>query len=96
MDFEKILDFSISGGGDCQTVALSTTSAQSAQLDAGIYLLALDTAAFVRQGVSPTALSNGTDQYIPAGVYRIRVTEGNKLAIILGAGTGNAYLAPGV
>lgn len=88
-------------GGQSSSVAISTTSAQSAALSfpaaqAGYVLVTTDTNCFVRQGTNPTALSNGTDQILLANqTYRCWVNSGNKLAFITASGTGTVYLTPG-
>ncbi len=83
-------------GGLSQAVALSTTSAQTAVLNCNYVLVELTAAGFYRQGANPTALSDGTDQYLAANVkYRVNITPGNKLAFKLATGTGTAYVTPG-
>lgn len=92
-------------GGLSQTVAVSTTSAQSAAIGAAndgsgprSVLFYSDVAVFFRQGSNPTALSNGTDTLLPASVL-LRVTgiiPGNKLAFKTSSGTGTVYLTPDI
>jgi hypothetical protein len=92
-------------GGQSQKVALSTTSAQTAAvstptgLPVGVpikCLLTLDAAGFIRKGADPTAVSDGTDQYVPANTpFRVELMAGEKVAAILGTGTGNMYFTPG-
>lgn len=84
-------------GGISQQVALTTASAQSTAITGSKTLYVVSTAAcFVRQGANPTALADGTDQYIPANTP-MRLTgfvSGNKIAAILPTGTGTLYITP--
>lgn len=88
-------------GGQSSTLAISTTSAQSAAFafpaaPAGYVLITVDVNCFVRQGTNPTALSDGTDQILLANnTYRAFVNNGNKLAFKTASGTGNVYMTPG-
>lgn len=88
-------------GGQSSKISISTSSAQSAtftfpNMPQGYVLITPDVPCFVRQGVNPTAVSDGTDQYLPANtIYRAFVNSGNKLAFITASGTGNVYLTPG-
>jgi hypothetical protein len=97
--FEHSLN--ILSGDQSSSLAISTTSAQSAAFAfdaalAGYVLITVDANCFVRQGTDPTALSNGTDQILLANqTYRCWVNSGNKLAFITASGTGTAYMTPG-
>lgn len=99
MSHVQELSFTASLGGTSQKVAFSATSAASTELGSGTggsmtVLVTTDLDCFVRQGTNPTALSDGTDQFITANaIYRISVQRGNKLAFI-GAAAGNAYITP--
>lgn len=98
------VSMAVLSGGQSSKVALTTASAQGpvvtqpATLPAGCAVpctLVLDAAGFVRKGTNPTALSDGTDQYLVANFpYRIELMAGERLAIILASGTGNAYFTP--
>lgn len=94
-DFEYSM--SARSGGQSQAVSMTTTSAQSSEIKADWAVVTPDTACFFRRGSNPTALSNGTDQYLAAGAaYRINgLNEGDKLAFILASGTGTVYITPG-
>lgn len=83
-------------GGESQKVAMSIVSAQTAVLTQTSYLVSVDATCFVRTSANPTALSDGTDQVLLAGtVHRIvPILPGNKIAFIMNAGTGTAYLTP--
>jgi hypothetical protein len=106
MSYVRELSFVASQGGTSQKVAVTTSNTQSTALSrrdeigqtADVYVLVTpDVACFFRQGSNPTAVSDGTDQYLAATVtYRVRVTGGNKLAFITGTGSGNVYLTPEV
>jgi len=88
-------------GGQSSSVAMSTVSAQSATFTfpnapQGYVLVTPSADCFVRQGVNPTALSNGTDQILlAANTYRMFVESGNNIAFIMAAGSGTAYITPG-
>jgi len=82
-------------GGQSQKVAVSTTSAQSTALQCKTVVLCSDVDCFVRQGVDPTALSDGTDQFLPAYniVRYFNFHPGNKIAVKSTA-VGNLYITP--
>lgn len=82
--------------GKSQKIAVSTTSAQSAAINASTCSIYTDVDCYIRQGANPTALADGTDQFVPAGTF-VRLTglaTGNKLAIIATA-SGTVHLTPG-
>ena len=91
-----IISTQIMAGGQSQKVATSVTSAQSGVLNCSQVTLISDANVFVRQGVNPTAVSDGTDQMLLANIMHriLPITAGNKLAFILATGTGNVYLTP--
>lgn len=98
VEAEAVAEFHlrVTEGGTSQVVAVSTTSAQSTAInDVAHVLIYTNTAVAVRQGSNPTALTDGTDQVIPAGLYRVAITPGNKLAFKTLTGTGNVYITPG-
>ncbi|MEF3075160.1 hypothetical protein V2P20_08995 [Methylobacter sp. Wu1] len=83
-------------GGQTNAVSISTTSAQSSAINVEKVVIYSTVFCFVRQGANPTALSNGTDQPVPAETYlRVTLTPGNKLAFITASGTGTVYITPG-
>ncbi len=93
-------------GGDSTSVAISGASAQSAALtnaapnaNQQVDVLVWSTVdCFFRHAADPTALSDGTDQFLGAGVhYRISgITPGNKLAFKTTGAAGTVYIsAPG-
>ncbi len=89
--------FTLYSGGISQQVAMTTASAQSSVITNSKTLYVVATAAcFVRQGTNPTAVSDGTDQYIPANVpMRLAgFATGNRLACIVPTGTGTLYITP--
>lgn len=100
------IDFDVLSGGQSSKVALSVASAKvpAAVLTASQLLtgsnnikcvLTLDAAGFIRKGANPTAVSDGTDQYIPANTpVHVELLVGEQLACILASGTGNAYFTP--
>lgn len=92
-------------GGQSSKTALTTASAQlpvvsqPSTLPAGTPIrcsLVLDAAGFIRRGSNPTAVVD-SDQYIPANtLVFVQLMAGERLAVILPAGTGNAYFTPNV
>lgn len=101
----------ILSGGQSQKIAMTVASAQSAALTCADATVTVDAACFMRIGTSasnPVALADGTDQYFPAGQYRIKPISGEavpggvgypgrppmKIAFIMASGTGNAYITP--
>jgi hypothetical protein len=94
---EYILQESISAlkGGTCQAVSISGTSAQSAAINSGRVVIYSNVDCWMRQGSNPTALSNGTDQFIPANTLLriVDIESGNKLAFIAGS-AGTVYISP--
>jgi hypothetical protein len=86
-------------GGNSLKVALTTTSAASAVITGCRSLIITTdspTGCFLRQGDSPTALSNGTDQYLPpfTPMRLVNFYSGNKIAGITASGSGNLYITP--
>ena len=90
----------IGAGGLSQAVSVSTTSAQSAvvasQTDPVYYNVWATVECFCRMGTNPIALSNGTDQFIPAELlFRVGpIPYGYRLAFKTATGTGTVYLTP--
>lgn len=93
----------ILSGGQSSKVAISTTSAQSAVFNGNQsgnipdnYSITPDVTCFVRMGVNPVAVSDGTDQILFAGsTYRVQpCPQGQRFAFITSTGTGNVYLTP--
>ena len=84
-------------GGQSVSVAISSTSAQSAATTTGFATVTPTVDCFFRQGASPTALSDGTDDFLIANnKYRINgITSGNKLAFKTTSATGTVYITPG-
>lgn len=82
-------------GGTSQQVTVSTSSAQSSVLNCKSVVIFSTVSGFMRQGSNPTALSNGTDQYVPGNTLLryAGITPGNKLAFI-GTGAGTLYITP--
>ncbi len=91
------VSFKISAGGDCQTIAISGTSAQSAAINAVDAVVTPTVTCFVRKGANPTALADGTDQQLLGGnQYRLNdLVSGQKLAFITSGATGSVHIAPG-
>lgn len=105
-----VISRSLDAGAQSQKVAMTTASAQSTAFGTfGIVagkgdqsgmvinlMLTNDTLCFIRQGASPVALSDGTDEAFAVGTHRVTITPGNKLAAIVPTGTGNLYITPEV
>lgn len=96
-----IISRQILSGGQSVKVAISTVSAQSPVFtgNSGIpdnYTVTADVNCFVRMGVNPTAVSDGTDQLLYAGnPYRVTpCPAGSRFAFITSAGAGNVYMTP--
>jgi len=86
----------VDDGGRSQSLAISSTSAQSAVITGNYVIVTLSTPAFVRQGLNPTATNDGTDTYLVADApYRLNVRPGNKLAFRTASLSGTAYITPG-
>ena len=83
-------------GGESVAISISTTSAQSAAILTTNVIVYSAVACWLRQGADPTAVSDGTDQYLPAEVQMrlVDITPGNKLAFKAGA-SGTVYLTQG-
>jgi len=83
-------------GGESSSVAVSSTSAQSAVIGAARAVLYSTVDVFFRQGVNPTALATGVDQLLPAfTMLRIcDIEPGNKLAFKTTASSGTVYISP--
>lgn len=84
-------------GGDSELIAISTVSAQSSILFPGYagYVNILSTVdCFMRSGTNPTALADGTDQFIPGNnLLRVGpVPEDFRLAFITASGSGSVYI----
>jgi hypothetical protein len=94
-NINRELSVIIDEGGTSQAVAISGTSAQSAAIAARYAVVTLTTGAFLRRGSNPTALSDGTDRYLPAGIpFRVELVSGNKLAFKTSGASGTAYITP--
>lgn len=90
------LSIIVDTGARSQALAISSTSAQSAVINADYCLVTLTTSAFVRQGSNPTATSDGTDIFLLADVtYRLNIPRGVKLAFKTSSASGTAYITPG-
>jgi hypothetical protein len=90
------MSLTIDSGGRSQSVAVSTTSAQSAAISAPNVVLTPTVSGFIRQGANPTAVSDGTDIFLLGNnTYRLGgFVPGNKLAFIAASGTGTLYITP--
>lgn len=95
------ISLNVDNGNNTQAIAISSTSAQSAILNAGYAVITVTTDAFMTRGPNPTAvapLTAGARGGAPllAGVqYRIAVNQGDKLAFITSSASGTAYVSPG-
>lgn len=77
-----------------QTISTSTTSAQSAALKASDYCCVVSAITYVARGTNPTA----TTSWMPLAPNTIHILRGiqenEKLAFILGSGTGTVSICP--
>ena len=102
MPYTPELSLIVDTGGLSQAVSVSGTSAQSAAISAvntvsgEAYVVCTSTVdVFVRQDVNPTAVADGTDQFLLANVaYRLLVKPGNKLAFKTSGSSGTVYITP--
>jgi len=84
-------------GGQSQALAISSTSNVSSAITAGRATILPTVDCFFRAGVAPTALSDGTDDFLVANnKYRVGgITSGHKLAFKTVAASGTVYITPG-
>lgn len=84
-------------GGQSQALAISGTSAQSAAITTSFAKITPTVDCFFRAAANPTALADGTDDFLLGGVsYRIiGITSGHKLAFKTSGATGTVYITPG-
>lgn len=95
MEIQEI-SFALGDPGLSQALSISSTSAQSAVINAGSVVVTPTVDCFVRQGSNPTAVSDGTDMFLLGSVsYRLSLPRGNKLAFKTTAASGTAYITPG-
>lgn len=83
-------------GGQSTSISVTTTSAQSAAISNSKTVVLCGTVdCFIRQGANPTALSDGTDQFLPAytPMRYAGFVSGNKIAAI-GLTSGTLYITP--
>ena len=85
----------IYSGGQSSKVTVSVASAQSGALACKSLILCSTVNCFIRQGANPTAVGDGTDQFLPAyAPFRYAgFKSGNKIAVI-GAADGTLYITP--
>ena len=85
----------VMNGGESAAISISTTSAQTSVIKSTTAVVYATVECWLRQGANPTALSDGTDQYLPAGVQMrmVDITPGNKLAF-KAASSGTVYITP--
>jgi hypothetical protein len=95
MELQEI-SLALGGPGLSQAVSISSTSAQSTAITSGSAVVTPTVECFVRYGSNPTAVSDGTDQILLAGVqYRLAFPSGSKLAFKTVSASGTAYITPG-
>lgn len=86
----------IYAGGQSQKVTVTGTSAKSTELNCKTVVLCSDTDCFIRQGMEPVALSDGTDQFLPA--YTIvrfyNYHPANKIGVISNGTNGSLFITP--
>lgn len=87
----------IGEGGTAHSVAVSAVSAQSQAIESADVVITPTVDVFVRRGANPTAVNNGTDDFLKgSNSYRLRdFQRGQKLAFIkAGADDGTVYVSP--
>lgn len=99
-DTREISVVPMEGGTSVLLTLVAATSQQytpaAAVAGQALYVTLYNTVdCFIRQGANPTALSDGTDQILPANnMYRVGpIAPGNRLAII-SASAGSVYITP--
>lgn len=98
--YTQELSLQVNTGGASEALSISGTSAQSLPITAALavtgdaYVVAYSTVdCFIRQGSNPTALNDGTDQFLPANLLvRLNVPNGMRIAAITSAVAGTLYL----
>lgn len=103
----RVTEFTLDGlsGGQSSVIPISSTSAQSAAIGTAgtidpmnkdnwaVVIPTVD--CFFRVGTNPTALSDGTDQFLSAYCkYRIYIPKGYKFAFKTTGQEGFVYLTP--
>lgn len=84
----------IAAPGTSLKVSISTTSAQSAAISASRVHVTPNADCYVREGINPTAVSDGTDHFLLGNATQeFFITPGNKLAFITESGTGFVRIA---
>lgn len=87
--------YTIANGGECQCLSFGTSAVQSLAILAGVIELSPTVDCFVRAGVDPVALSNGSDHFLMGGTTQaFRFDSGHKLSVIAVAGSGMLYVSP--
>lgn len=90
------ISFALGDPGLSQALSISSTSAQSAVINATSVVVTPTIDCFVRQGSNPTALSDGTDMFLLGQIaYRLSLPRGNKLAFKTVSASGTVYITPG-
>lgn len=90
------ISFSLGDPGLSQALAISSTSAQSAVINATSVVVTPTIDCFVRQGSNPTAVADGTDMFLlGSSAYRLALPRGNKLAFKTTSASGTVYITPG-
>ncbi len=97
MSMVKEISLVPNDGGLSETISVSTTSAQSTVLstEGDMYVNVYSThQCFMRMGLDPIALGDGTDQLIPADkLLRVGPIPANyKLAFVMHSGSSTVYL----
>lgn len=99
MAYAKEISIVADTGGLSHSVAASTTSAQSNAINHTHCLVTPSATVFMRAGLNPTALADGTDIVLTGGAtYRVEMPRNGsawKLAFICATGTATVYITPG-
>lgn len=92
--------FQVVKPGVSQKVTVTGTSAQSSALGAGTSIVRLFATVnmFILVGTNPTALADGTNMFLPAGIETyVAIAEGStpKIAAIQNSVSGTLYITEG-
>ena len=88
--------FAAQPGGQSVRISVGAASVQTAVITRPSIVITPDVAVYLRRGVNPVALADGTDQYLLASQsYRLHgFMPGERLALIAVGAAGLAYITP--
>ena len=84
----------LAAGGNCQKIAISSTSASSAQIQGSIVHITPSVDCYAREGMAPTAVSTGVDHFLVANATQMfSIMPNNKIAFITESLSGTVRIA---